>query len=104
MLRLFCTQTPMTAPSPRRRRSTYRLTLILIRIGMFWIPPGEFRISKTPLSILLVPEFTIRLPLGVSPESHGPGLTRRDVYDGGGEADPAQRPHRKSVTQPGARE
>ena len=33
---------------------------------MFWIPPAEFRISKTPLSILLVPEFTIRLPLGVS--------------------------------------
>jgi hypothetical protein len=33
---------------------------------MFWIPPGEFWISKTPLSILLVPEFTIRLPLGVT--------------------------------------
>ena len=33
---------------------------------MFRIPPAEFRISKTPLSILLVAEFTIRLPLGVS--------------------------------------
>jgi hypothetical protein len=33
---------------------------------MFWIPPTEFRISKAPLSILLVPEFTIRLPPGVS--------------------------------------
>jgi hypothetical protein len=57
---------PSTAPSPRRRRSSYRLTLILMRIGVFWIPPAEFRISKTPLSTLLVPEFTIRRPLGVA--------------------------------------
>jgi hypothetical protein len=33
---------------------------------MLWIPPDEFRISKIPLSILLVPELTIRLPLEVS--------------------------------------
>ena len=95
--------TSQTAPCPRRR-STYRLTLILMRIGMFWIPPGEFRISKTPLSILLVPEYD---PLAApsEPESHCPRLARGDVYDaGGGKPDPAHRLRRRSVTQTGARE
>ena len=71
---------------------------------MFWIPPAEFRISKTPLSILLVPRIHDPPASRSDPESHGPGLTRRDVYDGGGEPDPALRPRRRSVTQPGARD
>ena len=76
-----------------------------MRIGMFWIPPGEFRISKTPLSILLVPEFAIRLPLRVS-RSLTVLVSPAGTFTtpGGGKPDPAHRLRRRSVTQTGARE
>jgi hypothetical protein len=83
VLRLFCTQHPHDRSEPSAPTFYLRLTLILIRIGVVWIAPGEFRISKTPLSIPFVPEFTIRLPLRVSP-----GLTVL-VSPGGTFATPA---------------